>query len=103
MPDPRRATRLNGEPIARCVFGGARSGLASTRVLSAGRIIVTGSLQHRRKPEQLKPKPPRLRAVISVAARLTHAAKMGNDSRRGLTKKSNKTVTNPFLPVDGPR
>jgi len=28
-----------------------------------------------------------------------HAAKMGNDSRRGLMTKSNKTVTFPYLPV----
>src|SRR5437667_9392444 len=34
-----------------------------------------------------------------AAARLTHAAKMGNDSRRGLMTESNKTVTIPYLPV----
>jgi hypothetical protein len=33
---------------------------------------------------------------------LAHAAKKGNDSQgRALVAKSNKTVTNPHLPVDG--
>jgi len=54
----------------------------------------TGLLQSRRNPKQVKLKRPGVCArPHSAIAWLSHAAKIGNDSWRGLMTKSNKTVT----------
>ena len=60
-------------------------------MLTAGGIHWEDPLQSHRRLVQVETKNPRPRGDTV----LTQAAKMGNDSPRGLITKSNKIVTNP--------